>query len=126
MIGLWQVLRVYDVGDKLLNAIKSEYLNSLAYVRAKGCESECFRIDSSVRQVGIMSPWLFIVYMKAVRKELKWGLEKGSEISRGGERVEIDWPLVCIGESEKDLRAKWDVLLRCVGNVVTWGGEVRM
>ena len=28
--ALWQVLRVYDVGGKLLNCIKSEYVNSLA------------------------------------------------------------------------------------------------
>ena len=25
---LWQVLRMYDVGDKLLNSIKSLYVNS--------------------------------------------------------------------------------------------------
>ena len=30
---LRQVLRMYDVGGKLLNGIKSMYVNSLAYVR---------------------------------------------------------------------------------------------
>ena len=39
------ILRMYDVGGKLLNGIKSVYANSLACVRVKGCESECFRID---------------------------------------------------------------------------------
>ena len=101
MIGLWQVLRVYDVGDKLLNAIKSEYLNSLAYVRAKGCESECFRIDSSVRQVGIMSPWLFIVYMKAVRKELKWGLEKGVRFQEDGREWRLNGLLYALVSRRK-------------------------
>ena len=38
---LWQLLRMYDVGGKLLNGIKSVYVNSLAYVRVKGNESEC-------------------------------------------------------------------------------------
>ena len=28
--ALWQVLRMYDVGGKLLNGIKSMYVNSLA------------------------------------------------------------------------------------------------
>ena len=37
--SLWQVLRMYDVGGKLLNRIKSMYVNSLAYVRVKGIES---------------------------------------------------------------------------------------
>ena len=42
--ALWQVLRMYDVWGKLLNGIKSMYVNSLAGVRVKGGESECFRI----------------------------------------------------------------------------------
>ena len=42
------------------------YFNSLACVRVKEGESECFRIDSGVRQGCILSPWLFNVYMDAV------------------------------------------------------------
>ena len=34
--ALWQVLRVYDVHDKLLNGIKSIYITSLTCVRVKG------------------------------------------------------------------------------------------
>ena len=60
MEALWQVLRMYDVGGKLLNGIKSVYVNSLACVRVKGCDSDRFRIDSDVRQVCIMSPWPFM------------------------------------------------------------------
>ena len=41
---------MYDVGGKLLIGIKSLYVNGLAYVKVKGGESECFRIDSGVRQ----------------------------------------------------------------------------
>ena len=33
--GLWQVLRMFDVGDKLLSGIKSMYIDSLACVRVK-------------------------------------------------------------------------------------------
>ena len=54
--ALWQVLRMYDVGGKLLNGIKSIYVNSLACVRVKGGERECFNINSDVRQRCIMSP----------------------------------------------------------------------
>ena len=39
---------MYDVGGKLLNGIKSMYINSLAYLRVKGSESEFFRIDTSL------------------------------------------------------------------------------
>ena len=41
------------MGDKFLNGINSIYVNSLANVRVKGGESECFRINSGVRQVCI-------------------------------------------------------------------------
>ena len=43
----------------------------LACVKVKGAESECFRINSDVRQRYILSPWLFNVYMDAVMKEVK-------------------------------------------------------
>ena len=46
--ALWQILKMYDMGGKLLNGIKSMYVNSLSCVRVKGVESECFRIDSGV------------------------------------------------------------------------------
>ena len=43
------------VGGKLLNGIKSRHVNSLACVQVKGGESGCFKIDTGVRQVCIMS-----------------------------------------------------------------------
>ena len=65
---------MYDVGGKLLSGIKSTYVDSLACVRVKGGESERFRIDSGVGQSCIMSPWLFIVYMNGMMKEVKMGM----------------------------------------------------
>ena len=81
---------MHDLGGKMLNGIKSMYVNSLACVRIKGGESEYFRIDSGMRQGCIMSPWLFKVNMDAVMKEVKMGMGR-----RGEERVEVAWPLVC-------------------------------
>ena len=59
--ALWWVLRIYDVGGKLLNRTKGKYLN-LICVGVKGDESECFRIDSGMRQSFIMPPLLFNIY----------------------------------------------------------------
>ena len=50
---------MHDVGGKLLNGIKSMYINSLD-------ESERFRSDSGVRLGRIMSRWLFNVYIDTV------------------------------------------------------------
>ena len=48
-VVLWQVLRMHDIGGKLLNGIKSMHANSLACVRVKGGESDYFRINNSVK-----------------------------------------------------------------------------
>ena len=74
--ALWQVLRMYDVGSKLLKRIKSMYVDSSACVRIEGGESEQFRIDSGMRQECIMSSWLFNVYMDGVIKEVKMDMER--------------------------------------------------
>ena len=91
---MWQVLRMYDVGDKLLSGIKSMYVDSSTCVRIKGGESEQFRIDSGMRQGCIMSPWLFNIYMERVMKEVKTWMGRWSELPGGWERLEIAWPLI--------------------------------
>ena len=69
---------MYDVSGKLLNGIKCMYVNSLACVRVKKGESECFK-----------------VCMDPMMKEVKIGMGKRGEISEGRERVETAWLLVC-------------------------------
>ena len=54
---------MHDMGGKLLNRIKSINVNRLDRVRIKVSESECFRIDSGVRQGCVMSSSLFSVYI---------------------------------------------------------------
>ena len=71
-----------------MKGIKSVYVNIVTCVRAKKGESRYFRIDSGVRQVCVMSPWLFNLYIHSVM-ELEMGMGEGSEISGGGKRVEI-------------------------------------
>ena len=95
----------------MLNGIKSMYINILACVRVKGCGRECFRIDTDVRQVCIISPWLFNVYVDAVMKEVKMVMgrrgarfqEKRREGILPGLLYANDMALC--GESEEDLRA---------------------
>ena len=74
--ALWQVLGMYDVGGKLLYSIRCMYVNSLVCVRVKGGESECFRINSGVRQGCIVSPRFFNVYMEGVMKEVKMEMRR--------------------------------------------------
>ena len=65
------MLRIYTVGAKLLNLVKSMYINSLDCVKVKkgGSERECFKVGGGVKKGYIMSVWLFNVYMDLVMKK---------------------------------------------------------
>ena len=69
---------MYDVGGKLFTGIKS------MYVRVKGGESECFRINSGERKGCILSPWLFNVFRRSDEGGENGDGEEGSEISGVG------------------------------------------
>ena len=45
--ALLQVVRMYDVSGKLLNGVKSMYVDNLACVRVKGRYGVYFRINSA-------------------------------------------------------------------------------
>ena len=53
------------------------YVASSACIRVRGGESQQLRVYSRVRQGFIMSPWLFIVYVDAMMKEVKMEMERG-------------------------------------------------
>ena len=116
--ALWQVLRMYNVGGKLMNGIKSVYVNSLPCVRAKGGGNEGFRINSGVRQWCVMSPLALYVYMDVVM-ELKIGMGK-----RGVRFIEEKrkWrlPALLYADDLADLVSRrtlgrwWEGFLRCV------------
>ena len=50
-----------DVSGKLLKSIKNKNVGSSACLKAKVVKSEFLRMDMSVKQGCIMSPWLFNV-----------------------------------------------------------------
>ncbi len=50
-LALWEVLRIYGVGGKLLSAIKSFYEAASAFVRINVETSEHFEIKMGLRQL---------------------------------------------------------------------------
>ena len=68
--GMWQMLRVYGVGGKLLKAVLSFYVNSWACVRVGNDVSEWFPVNVRLRQGCVMSSWLFNVYFDGVVLEV--------------------------------------------------------
>ena len=79
--GLWQMLRVYGVGAKLLKAVQSFYIDSRVCVWVGNDVSEWFPVNVGLRQGCVMSPWLFNVFMNGVDREMNVRvLGKGLEL----------------------------------------------
>ncbi len=76
-LALWDVLKIYGVGGKLLSSIKSFYEEASACVKISGEISEHFEIKVGLRQGCVMSPWLFNIYIDGVMREVKG---KGGEV----------------------------------------------
>ena len=75
------MLRMCGVGEKLLEAVQSFYIDSRACVRVGNDVSEWFPVNVGLREGCVMSPWLFNVYMDGVVREVNVRvLGKGLEL----------------------------------------------
>ena len=90
--GMWQMLRVYGVGEKLLKAVQSFYVDNRVCVRVGNDVSEWFPVNVGLRPGCVMSPWLFNGYMEGVVRDVNVRvLGKGFELlSANGGRFEIN------------------------------------
>ena len=83
--GVWEVLEIYGIGGRNLEAVKSFYEGCEACVRVENEESEMFKVNVGLRQGCVMSPWLFNLYMDGDSdKEDEGGGIKRSVHRRGG------------------------------------------
>ena len=68
--ALWNVLRLYEFGGRLLRGVKSLYVGSKACVRVGNEVSEWFPVRVGLRQGCVMPPWLFNLYIDGVVREV--------------------------------------------------------
>ena len=68
--AMWNVLRLYGIGGRLLRGVKSLYVGSKACVRVGNEVSEWFPVRVRLRQGCVMSPWLFNLYIDGVIREV--------------------------------------------------------
>ena len=89
---MWQMLRVYRVGGKLLKAKQGFCIDNTACVRVGNDVSEWFPVNVGSRPGCAMPPWLFNVYIDGVVREVNVRvLGKGLEfLSANGGRFEIN------------------------------------
>ena len=68
--AMWDVLRLYGIGGRLLRGVKSLYMGSKACVRVGNEVSEWFPVRVGLRQGCVMSPWLFNLYIDGVVRDV--------------------------------------------------------
>ena len=68
--AMWNVLRLYGIGGRLLLGVKNLYVGSKACVRVGNEMSEWFPVRVALRQECLMSLWLFNVYIDGVVREV--------------------------------------------------------
>ena len=79
--SLWNILREFNIPEKLISLIKACYVNSKCVVKVGGKETEEFDVLSGLRQGCILSPVLFnLVMEKIVRGSLNL---PGARLSTG-------------------------------------------
>ena len=108
--AMWNVLRLYGIGGRLLRGVKSFYVGSKACVRVGNEVSEWFPVRVGLRQGCVMSLWLFNLYMDGVVREVNARvLGRGLKLVDGNEN---EWELnqllfaddtVVVADSERKL-----------------------
>ena len=86
-----ECLRLYGIGGRLLRGVKSLYVDSKACVRVGNGVSEWFLVRVGLRQGCVMSPWLFILYIDGVVREVNARvLGRGLKLADG---IDNEWEL---------------------------------
>ncbi len=113
--AVWSVLRIYDVGGQLLKGIQVFYREANACVMVEGEFSDSFAVEVSLRQVCVMSPWLFNTVINGCIREMKCKMgNAGAKLRLNGEV----WSVVtCLFADDTMLLAESDGDLQRVVNV---------
>ena len=111
--AMWQVMRIYGIGGKVLRSIMSFYDEGKACVRVGGQVSDSFEVNVGLRQGCVMSPWMFNLFIDGVVREVNTRLigmgVKMLESGSGGMEWLLDQLLFAddtaiVAESEEQLQ----------------------
>ena len=104
-VKLWETLRQAQVGEGLVRAVQSLYMECEARVKVGKKQSEWFNVDQGVRQGSTLSPWLFNVFLDTIVKEAREGFVEGVRL--GNEIVDVLLvadDMVLVADSEESLQ----------------------
>ena len=70
MHAMFQVMRIYSIGGRVLKGVMSFYEEGRARVRVGNMVSDSFVVKMGLRQGCVMSPWMFNMFMNGVVREV--------------------------------------------------------
>ncbi len=74
-MAMWDVLKVYGVGGRLMNGVKAFHKDAKACIKVNGETGESFGIQGGMRQGCVMSPWLSNLHIEMKAKVGDVGVE---------------------------------------------------
>jgi len=77
--SLWKILELYGIPAKYINIFKALYRDSSCCVRTREGNTDMFSILTGVRQVCLLSPFLFLIVIDFVMRKTTEGLNFGIE-----------------------------------------------
>ena len=83
--SLWCLLERVGVPPRMLAVIRCLYANTLCRVRVQGEDTSSFKVESGVRQGGILSPLLFNVFIDRILQMALDGYPEGISIYPTGD-----------------------------------------
>lgn len=69
--GLFYKVFILGINGKFWRFIRNCYKNMTSRVMSDGVSSDVFNVKQSVRQGGVLSPWLYLIFIDGLIKELR-------------------------------------------------------
>lgn len=112
---IWEALDSNEISRGLKEGIKSLYTNTTNVVRVNNQESDAFITTQGVRQGGVLSPMLFIVFMNEIIKKAS---NESKKLSVGYNRMRITKISECVFADDITILANNEENLQ--HNINTW------
>ena len=117
--SLWKILRHYGIPSKLVNIIKMLYSDFRSRVICNTVLTDAFRVTTGVKQGCILSPFLFILGIDWVLKQVTSDGRRGIRWTLTSVLEDLDYAddIALLAHRHQDMQAKTNALATTAGSL---------
>ena len=117
--SLWKILRHYGIPSKLVNVNKMLYSDFKSQVVCNTTLTDAFSVTTGVKQVCILSPFLFILGIDWVLRQVTSGVRRGIRWTLTSVLEDLDYAddIVLLAHRHQDMQDKTNALATTAGNL---------